>query len=97
MYADKDATSFVLGGVAMDSLALNVALSTGVAADKVGPWDIDSASPFTQNLCHLSMLSLSLLTSLLLVAMPFVTSSFLLLVVMPGATSSVLAPFRIVE
>ena len=29
---------------------------------------------------------------LLLVAMPFVTSSFLLLVGMPGATSSVLAP-----
>ena len=30
--------------------------------------------------------------SLLLIAMPFVTSSFLLLVVRPGATSSVLAP-----
>ena len=29
---------------------------------------------------------------LLLVAIPFVTSSFLLLVAMPGATSSVLAP-----
>ena len=32
--------------------------------------------------------------SLLLVAMPFVTSSFLFLVVRPGATSSVLAPSR---
>ena len=33
-----------------------------------------------------------LVASLLLVAMPFVTSSFFLLVAMPGATSSVLAP-----
>ena len=33
-----------------------------------------------------------LAASLLLVAMPFVPSSFLLLVVRPGATSSVLAP-----
>ena len=32
------------------------------------------------------------MVSLLLVAMPFVTSSFLLLVGMPGATSGVLAP-----
>ena len=32
-----------------------------------------------------------LVASLLLVAMPFVTSSYLLLVAMPGATSSVLA------
>ena len=35
---------------------------------------------------------LFLLASLLLVAMPFVPSSFLLLVVRPGAPSSVLAP-----
>ena len=34
----------------------------------------------------------NLLASLLLVAMPFVPSSFLLLVVRPGAPSSVLAP-----
>ena len=34
----------------------------------------------------------SVLCSLLLVAMPFVPSSFLLLVVRPGAPSSVLAP-----
>ena len=34
----------------------------------------------------------NLIASLLLVAMPFVTSSFLLLVVRPGAPSSVLAP-----
>ena len=33
-----------------------------------------------------------LVASLLLEAMPFVTSSYLLLVVRPGATSSVLAP-----
>ena len=33
-----------------------------------------------------------MVASLLLVAMPFVTSSFMLLVAMPGATSSVLAP-----
>ena len=32
------------------------------------------------------------MVSLLLVAMPFVPSSFLLLVVRPGATSGVLAP-----
>ena len=35
-----------------------------------------------------------LVASLLLVAMPFVPSSFLLLVVRPGAPSSVLAPSR---
>ena len=33
-----------------------------------------------------------LVASLLLVAMPFATSSFLLLLVMPGAPSSILAP-----
>ena len=34
------------------------------------------------------------MASLLLVDMPFVTSSFLRLAVLPGATSSVLAPSR---
>ena len=34
----------------------------------------------------------NLVASLLLIAMPFVPSSFLLLVAMPGAPSSVLAP-----
>ena len=38
------------------------------------------------------VLAFHFVASLLLVAMPFVTSSFLLLVVRPGATSSVLAP-----
>ena len=38
-----------------------------------------------------------LVASLLLVAMPFATSSFLLLLVMPGAPSSVLAPTRMMR
>ena len=67
----------------MTTLVLNVCLQPSSTGDRLEP------SSFWLLVVRPGATSVA---SLLLVAMPFVTSSFLLLVVRPGATSGVLAP-----
>ena len=59
---------------------------------KAGTTPVQSIPAATQTIGEKSTKSVPLVASLLLVAMPFVPSSFLLLVVRPGAPSSVLTP-----